>query len=40
MGYGMQTVGSILTTVMQNTLAHSGEIACVKGLQALQGYSF
>jgi uncharacterized damage-inducible protein DinB len=40
MGYGMQTVGSILTTVMQNTLAHSGEIACVKGLQGLQGYSF
>jgi uncharacterized damage-inducible protein DinB len=40
MGYGMQSVGSILTTVMHNTLAHAGEIACVKGLQGLKGFSF
>lgn len=40
MGYGMQTVGSMLTTVMHNTLAHAGESSCVKGLQGLKGFPF
>jgi hypothetical protein len=39
-GLGQQTVGSLLSIILSNTSAHTGEIACLKGLQGLKGYPF
>ncbi|GAB4457838.1 MAG: hypothetical protein Fur0044_51150 [Anaerolineae bacterium] len=39
-GLGQQTVGSFLSTLVFNIHTHTGEIACLKGLQGLQGYPF
>ena len=39
--FGTQRLGDVLTTFpMSNTLAHTGEIAAIKGLQGAQGYPF
>jgi hypothetical protein len=40
MALGVQSVGSLLTVVLHNILAHTGEISCLKGLQGLKGYPF
>lgn len=37
-GLGSMPLGSFLSTVLANCSNHSGEIACLKGLQGLQGY--
>ena len=39
-GLGQQTVGSFLSILVFNIHTHTGEIACLKGLQGLQGYPF
>jgi hypothetical protein len=40
-GLGQQTLGSFLgNLLLLNTVAHTGEISAVKGLQGLQGYPF
>jgi hypothetical protein len=39
-GFGVQTVEYVLNNVLINAAAHCGEIACLKGLQGAQGYSF
>jgi hypothetical protein len=39
-GLGQQTVGSFLSLLVFNIHTHTGEIACLKGLQGLQGYPF
>lgn len=39
-GLGQQTVGSFLSILIFNIHTHTGEIACLKGLQGLQGYPF
>jgi hypothetical protein len=39
-GLGQQTVGSFLSILIFNVHTHTGEIACLKGLQGLQGYPF
>jgi hypothetical protein len=40
LGLGERSVGSLLGTVIANTHWHTGEIACLKGLQGLRGYPF
>ena len=39
-GLGQQTFGSFLSILVFNIHTHTGEIACLKGLQGLQGYPF
>jgi hypothetical protein len=39
-GLGQQTVGAFLSILIFNVHTHTGEIACLKGLQGLQGYPF
>ncbi len=39
-GLGERTVGSLIGTVISNTQWHTGEIACLKGLQGEKGYPF
>lgn len=39
-GLGQQTVGAFLSILVFNIHTHTGEIACLKGLQGLQGYPF
>jgi hypothetical protein len=39
-GLGEQTVGSLLSIMLANANWHTGEIACLKGLQGLKGYPF
>jgi hypothetical protein len=40
LGFGQQTLGWFLSVLVFNVHTHTGEIACVKGLQGLQGYPF
>lgn len=40
LGAGEQTVGQLLGTMVANAQWHTGEIACLKGLQGLKGYPF
>lgn len=35
---GEQTIGWAFNIMLLNTYSHTGEIACIKGLQGLQGY--
>ena len=35
---GQQSVAWILNIILLNTYSHTGEIACIKGLQGLKGY--
>ncbi len=37
---GQYTLGSFLTTMLANVNWHTGEIACLKGLQGAKGYPF
>ncbi len=39
-GFGQQTMGFLLGVLLFNVHTHTGEIACLKGLQGLQGYPF
>ena len=39
-GFGQQTLGSFLTTLLIHGAVHTGEIAVTKGLQGLKGYAF
>lgn len=39
-GLGQQTAGWFLSLLVFNIHTHTGEIACLKGLQGLQGYPF
>ncbi|MEZ4867769.1 MAG: DinB family protein [Caldilineaceae bacterium] len=36
--FGKQTVSWVFNIMLLNTLSHTGEIACLKGLQGLKGY--
>lgn len=40
LGFGQQTVGWFLGILLFNVHTHTGEIACLKGLQGAQGYPF
>ena len=40
LGLGERSVGDLLGTVISNTHWHTGEIACLKGLQGEKGYPF
>jgi len=40
MGLGERAVGDLLGTIIANTQWHTGEIACLKGLQGEKGYPF
>ena len=40
LGFGQQTLGSFLTTLLIHGAVHTGEIAVTKGLQGLKGYPF
>lgn len=39
-GFGQQTLGGFLGILIFNVHTHTGEIACLKGLQGHQGYPF
>jgi hypothetical protein len=39
-GFGQETVGSFLTTMLIHGGVHTGEIAVIKGLQGMKGYPF
>ena len=39
-GFGQQTLGFMLSILVFNVHTHTGEIACLKGLQGQQGYPF
>jgi len=39
-GMGQQTLGWLLTIMLANVYMHTGEIACLKGLQGAKGYPF
>ncbi len=39
-GMGTLSLGAFLSTLLMNSNNHCGEIACLKGLQGLQGYPF
>jgi uncharacterized damage-inducible protein DinB len=39
-GFGVQSRAFILQTLLANTLAHTGEISALKGLQGAKGYPF
>jgi uncharacterized damage-inducible protein DinB len=38
LGFGQQTIGSFLTTLLIHGAVHTGEISVTKGLQGLKGY--
>ena len=40
LGVGQQTLGWLLTLMLANVNWHTGEIACLKGLQGAKGYPF
>jgi len=40
MGFGQQTLGWLLGIMIANVQWHTGEIACLKGLQGQKGYPF
>ena len=40
MGVGQQTLGWLLSLMLANVNWHTGEIACLKGLQGARGYPF
>jgi hypothetical protein len=40
LGVGQQTLGWLLTLMLSNVNWHTGEIACLKGLQGARGYPF
>ena len=37
---GEQTIGWAFNVILLNIFSHTGEIACIKGIQGLQGYPF
>ena len=39
-GFGQQALGWFLSVIIFNAHTHTGEIACLKGLQGAQGYPF
>ena len=39
-GFGQQALGWFLSVLIFNVHTHTGEIACLKGLQGAQGYPF
>ena len=39
-GFGKQALGTLLSILCMNAVAHTGEISVIKGLQGLQGYPF
>ena len=39
-GFGVQPLGTFLSILCMNAVAHTGEISVIKGLQGLQGYPF
>jgi hypothetical protein len=39
-GFGQQTLGRLLSIMLANVHWHTGEIACLKGLQGQKGYPF
>ncbi len=40
LGVGQQTLGWLLSLMLSNVHWHTGEIACLKGLQGARGYPF
>jgi uncharacterized damage-inducible protein DinB len=40
MGLGQQSLGWLLSLMLNNITWHTGEIACLKGLQGKKGYPF
>ena len=40
MGLGKYTLGELASIMLSNVNWHTGEIACLKGLQGLKGYQF
>jgi hypothetical protein len=40
LGFGQETLGWLLGIMLANVQWHTGEIACVKGLQGKKGYPF
>ena len=40
LGLGERTVGQLCDTLLSNAQWHTGEIACLKGIQGAKGYPF